>query len=97
MLRSAVFLAVAIGLAAQAATAADYKCTKKETNVALNDHDIGIAEREASIKEMKAEITASGGSTDDQTKVLKSFEDKLAKMKDARELLVKECGGEAVP
>ena len=97
MLRSAVVLAVIIGLAAPAARAADYKCAKKETNVALNDHDMGIAERESSIKEMKAEISDSGGSTDDQTKVLKSFEDKLAKVKEARERLVKECSGEAAP
>ena len=46
---------------------------------------------------MKAEITESGGSTDDQTKVLKTFEDKLAKMKDARAILVKECSGTAAP
>jgi len=85
MLRSALVFAVAMVLAAQSATAADYKCAKKETNVALNDHDIAIAEREASVKEMKAEIAEGGGSTDDQKKVLKSFEDKLAKMKDARE------------
>ena len=97
MLRSAVVLAVAMLLAAQAAWAADYKCAKKETNVALNDHDLGIAERESSIKEMKTEISDSGGSTDDQTKVLKSFEDKLAKMKDARETLVKECSAAATP
>jgi hypothetical protein len=97
MLRSTLVLAVTIGLAAPAALAADYKCAKKETNVALNDHDMGITEREASIKEMKAEIAESGGSTDDQTKVLKSFEDKLTKMKEARDRLVKECGGEAAP
>jgi hypothetical protein len=97
MLRSAVVLAVAMLLAAQAARAADYKCAKKETNVALNDHDLGIAERKSSIKEMKAEISDSGGSTDDQTKVLKSIEDKLAKMKESRERLVKECSGEAAP
>ncbi len=97
MLRSAVVLAVAMLLAAQAARAADYKCAKKETNVALNDHDLGIAERESSIKEMKAEISESGGSTDDQTKVLKSIEDKLAKMKESRERLVKECSGDAAP
>ena len=46
---------------------------------------------------MKAEISEGGGSTDDQTKVLKSFEDKLAKMKDAREILVKECSAAAAP
>ncbi|MTD96098.1 hypothetical protein GIW81_17300 [Hyphomicrobium sp. xq] len=97
MLRSAVVLAVAMGLAAPAAVAAGYKCAKKETNVALNDHDLGITERESSIKEMKAEIAESGGSTDDQTKVLKSIEDKLAKMKESRERLVKECSGEAAP
>ncbi|MBC7831043.1 MAG: hypothetical protein H7Y62_03390 [Hyphomicrobium sp.] len=97
MLRSALVFAVAMVLAAQSAPAADYKCANKETNVALNDHDIAIAEREGSIKEMKAEITESGGSTDDQTKVLKTFEDKLAKMKDAREILVKECSGTAAP
>jgi hypothetical protein len=97
MLRTTVFLAAATLLATQAAQAADYKCAKKETNVALKDHDIGIAEREASIKEMKEEISTSGGSTDDQTKVLKSFEDKLAKMKEARAVLVKECGGESAP
>ena len=97
MLRSALVFAVAMVLAAQSATAADYKCAKKETNVALNDHDIAVAEREASIKEMKAEITDSGGSTDDQTKVLKSFEDKLAKMKGAHEILVKECSTAAAP
>jgi hypothetical protein len=91
MLRSALVLAVAMVLATQSAKAADYKCAKKETNVALNDHDMAIAERESSIKEMKAEITDGGGSTDDQAKVLKSFEDKLAKMKDTREGLVKEC------
>ena len=91
MLRSALVFAVAMVLAAQSATAADYKCAKKETNVALNDHDIAIAERESSIKEMKTEIAEGGGSTDDQTKVLKSFEDKLAKVKDSRESLVKEC------
>ena len=97
MLRSALVFAAAMVLAAQPAPAADYKCAKKETNVALNDHDIAIAEREASIKEMKAEIAEGGGSTDDQTKVLKSFEDKLAKMKDARETLVKECSAAATP
>jgi hypothetical protein len=97
MLRSAVVLAVAMGLTAPSAWAADYKCAKKETNVALNDHDIGITEREASIKEMKTEISDSGGSTDDQTKVLKLLEDKLAKMKESRERLVKECSGEAAP
>jgi hypothetical protein len=91
MLRSALVLAVAMVLAAQSAKAADYKCAKKETNVALNDHDLAIAERQSSIKEMKTEITEGGGSTDDQAKVLKSFEDKLAKMKDTREGLVKEC------
>jgi hypothetical protein len=46
---------------------------------------------------MKTEISDSGGSTDDQTKVLKLLEDKLAKMKEARERLVKECSGEAAP
>ena len=97
MLRSALVFALAMVLAAQSAPAADYKCAKKETNVALNDHDIAIAEREASIKEMQAEITDGGGSTDDQTKVLKSFEDKLAKMKGAREVLVKECSAAAAP
>ena len=90
-------LAVAMMLAAQVASAADYKCAKKETNVALNGHDMGIAERESSIKEMKAEISDSGGSTDDQAKVLKLLEDKLAKMKDSRERLVKECNGETAP
>ena len=97
MLKSALVFAVAMVFAAQSAPAADYKCAKKETNVALNDHDIAIAERESSIKEMKTEITEGGGSTDDQTKVLKSFEDKLAKMKDAREILVKECSSTAAP
>jgi hypothetical protein len=97
MLRSALVFAVAMVLAAQSATAADYKCAKKETNVALNDHDIAIAERESSIKEMKTEIAEGGGSTDDQTKVLKSFEDKLAKVKDSRESLVKECSAAATP
>jgi hypothetical protein len=97
MLRSAVVLAVAMGLTAPSAWAADYKCAKKETNVALNDHDLGIAEREASIKEMKTEISDSGGSTDDQTKVLKLLEDKLAKMRESRERLVKECSGEGAP
>jgi hypothetical protein len=97
MLRSAVVLAVAMGLTAPSVWSADYKCAKKETNVALNDHDLGIAERESSIKEMKTEISDSGGSTDDQTKVLKLLEDKLAKMKEARERLVKECSGEAAP
>jgi hypothetical protein len=97
MLRSAIVLAVAIGFAAPAALAADYRCAKQETNKAINDHDIGIAEREASIKEMKDEISAGGGATDDQTKVLKLLEDKLAKSKDARALLVKECGGTAAP
>jgi hypothetical protein len=91
MLRSALVLAVAMVLATQSSAAADYKCAKKETNVALNDHDMAIAERQSSIKEMKAEITEGGGSTDDQLKVLKSFEDKLAKMKDSRANLVKEC------
>ena len=95
MLRSTLVFAVAMVLAAQSATAEDYKCAKKETNVALNDHDIAIAERESSIKEMKTEITEGGGSTDDQTKVLKSFEDKLAKVKDSRESLVKECSAPA--
>ncbi len=97
MLRSAVLLAVAMGLAAPSVWAADYKCAKKETNVALNDHDLGIAERESSIKEMKTEISDSGGSTDDQTKVLKLLEDKVAKMKEARERLVKECSEGAAP
>ena len=86
-----------MSLTVQSAPAADYKCAKKETNVALNDHDIDIAQREANIKEMKAEIADSGGSTDDQTKVLKTFEDKLAKMKGAREILVKECSAAATP
>jgi hypothetical protein len=97
MLRSALIFAVAMVLAAQSAPAADYKCAKKETNVALNDHDLAIAERQSSIKEMKTEITEGGGSTDDQAKVLKSFEDKLAKMKDTREGLVKECSAAAAP
>ena len=97
MLRSALIFAVAMVLAAPSAPAADYKCVKKETNVALNDHDIAIAERESSIKEMKAEITEGGGSTDDQTKVLKSLEDKLAKAKAAREVLVKDCSATAAP
>ena len=97
MLRSALVFAVAMVLAAQSAPAADYKCAKKETNVALNDHDIAIAERESSIKEMKAEITEGGGSTDDQTKVLESLEDKLANAKAAREVLVKECSATAAP
>jgi hypothetical protein len=97
MLRSALVFAVAMVLAAQSAPAADYKCAKKETNVALNDHDMAIAERESSIKEMKAEITEGGGSTDDQAKVLKSFEDKLAKMRDSRASLVKECSAAATP
>ena len=95
MLRSTLVFAVAMVLAAEPAPAADYKCAKKETNVALNDHDIAIAQRESNIKEMKAEITEGGGSTDDQTKVLKSFEDKLAKVKDSRESLVKECSAAA--
>jgi hypothetical protein len=97
MLRSALVFAVAMVLAAQSAPAADYKCAKKETNVALNDHDMAIAERESSIKEMKTEITEGGGSTDDQAKVLESFEDKLAKMRDSRESLVKECSAAATP
>lgn len=97
MLRSALALAAAMALAAPSALAADYRCAKKETSVALNDHDIAIAEREASIKEMKTEISEGGGSTDDQSKVLKSFEDKLARMKGAREALVKECGAGATP
>ncbi len=97
MLRSALVFAVTVVFAAQSAPAADYKCAKKETNVALNDHDIAIAQRETSIKEMKVEITEGGGSTDDQTKVLKSFEDKLAKIKDARGILVKECSAAATP
>ena len=97
MLRSALVFAAALVLATQSAPAADYKCAKKETNVTLNDHDLGIAERESSIKEMKTEISDSGGSTDDQTKVLKLLEDKLAKMKESRERLVKECSGEAAP
>ena len=64
MLRSAVLLAVAMGLAAPSVWAADYKCAKKETNVALNDHDLGIAERESSIKEMKTEsLTAAARPT----------------------------------
>ena len=95
MLRSTLVFAVAMVLAAEPAPAADYKCAKKETNVALNDHDIAIAERESSIKEMKTEIAEGGGSTDDQTKVLRSFEDKLAKVKDSRESLVKECSAAA--
>ena len=97
MLRSAVVLSVTIGLAAPAALAADYRCAKKETNVALNDHDIRIAKSEASIAEMKAEIAQSGGSTDDQGKVLASFEDKLAKIKGARAALIEECAGKPAP
>ena len=97
MLRSALAFAAAMALAAPSALAADYRCAKKETSVALNDHDIAIAEREASIKEMKTEISEGGGSTDDQSKVLKSFEDKLARMKGAREALVKECSAAATP
>jgi hypothetical protein len=97
MLRSALVFAVTVVFAAQSAPAADYKCAKKETNVALNDHDIAIAARESNIKEMKTEIAEGGGSTDDQTKVLQSLEDKLVKAKAAREVLVKECSATAAP
>ena len=97
MLRSALVFAAALVLATQSAPAEDYKCAKKETNVALNDHDIAVAARESNIKEMKTEIAEGGGSTDDQTKVLKSLEDKLAKAMAAREILVKDCSAAATP
>ncbi len=77
--------------------AASYKCANESTAVALNDHDIRIAKSEASIAEMKAEIAQSGGSTDDQGKVLASFEDKVAKIKGARAALIEECAGKPAP
>lgn len=77
------------------ATAVSYDCPSKSTAVVLNDHDIAIAKREASIAEMRAEIVDAGGSTDDQRKLLESLQGKLATMKDARAKLIDECAGKA--
>jgi hypothetical protein len=96
MLKVAAIVSVALVLCSPA-FAADYKCAEKGTAVALNNHDIAIAKREANIAEMKAEIHDSGGATEDQQKVLKSIEDKLAKMKDARGVLVNECSQKPAP
>lgn len=96
MLKLAGIVSVALALCPPA-IAAEYKCADNGTAVALNDHDIAIAKREANIAEMKAEIRDGGGATDDQQKVLKSLEDKLAKMKDAHAVLVSECSAKAAP
>lgn len=96
MLRHVVILVLATALSSPV-LAASYKCANESTAVALNDHDIRIAKNEAGIAEMKAEIAASGGSTDDQSKVLASFEDKLAKIKSARAALMKDCAAEPAP
>jgi hypothetical protein len=96
MLTRSLMLAAGVALCAPA-NAANYECVKQETAVALNDHDIGIANREAAVAEMKAEIAQTGGSTDEQKSVLEAFEEKLAKMKDKRAGLIDECAGKAAP
>jgi hypothetical protein len=78
-------------LLAPAVCAADYSCASKEIGAKLNDYDSKIAGREAAIAEMRAEIKEGGGATDQQTKAVAAFEEKVATAKAEREALLKEC------
>ncbi len=75
--------------------AATEECASKETAAALAAHDQNVAAREANIAEMRKEIAQTGGSTDDQKKVLQSFEDKIEQMKTKRAALVEACADKA--
>ncbi len=98
MSKAALFLvAAATVLLALPASAAEYNCAEKATGTKLNDLDITISKREAAITEMKEEVTAGGGSTEQQKKALGSFEEKLAKAKADREALLKECNAKSAP
>lgn len=97
MLKFVTLLAASVALLASPSVAAPYDCAKKETAAKLNDHDIIIGKRESAIAEMKGEIKDGGGATEQQTKALQSFEDKLAKVKAERETLLKECTAQSAP
>ncbi len=91
MPKSLKILAVGILLVVQPAHAADYNCAQKETGAKLNDYDITVGKREAAIAEMQGEIKDGGGATEQQKKALRSFEEKLAKVKAERAALLTEC------
>lgn len=93
---AAIALAVIVSVPATV-QAADYKCADAKINTAINDADISISKRENVIAEMKKEIKDTGGSTPQHDKAITHFEEKLAKLKEKREALMKECKGEASP
>jgi hypothetical protein len=92
-----IALAATLCLVSPLFIAAASDCATEETTAALAKHDNDVAARESNIAEMRDEIAQGGGSTDDQKKVLKSFEDKLAQMKQKRVELVEACAGRAAP
>jgi len=97
MLKHVVLAVVGCLLGVSPALAATYDCADKAAAAALAAHDEAVATREANIAEMKAEIAQSGGTTDDQKKVLKSFEDKLGQNKEQRATLIAACASKAAP
>lgn len=85
------FILVIAVLAPIPVRAVDYNCIQKETGTKLNDYDTSIADRTAAIAEMREEVKAGGGATEQQQKALTGFEEQLAKAKADREALLKTC------
>ena len=92
MQKSLWIIAAGAMLVAAPLSAAEYNCANKDTTKKLIDYDIAIKKREAGVAEMHDEITQGGGVTEQQKKALATFEEKLAKSKSEREVLLKECG-----
>ena len=90
-----IVLVACAWLGAPPTFAATEECASKETAAALAAHDKNVAAREENIAEMRQEIAQTGGSTDDQKKVLQAFEDKIEQMKTKRAALVEACAGKA--